>query len=531
MTGALTFTLAQLNPTVGALTANTDAILRVWKAAKSELVLFPEMAVCGYPPEDLVLKPSFISEIKKSVERICEQSASFKAAALISCPWEIGGKIYNALHVIEGGRVIHTQTKHHLPNYGVFDEQRIFNAGSVPDIFEFHGIKLGLMVCEDMWYADVSAQLKNQGAEILIAPHASPYETIKDDTRVGIAKARAGETGLPVICVNQVGGQDEIVFDGASFVMDAGGEVVFQAEEFIEATHDVSFSGGVFECPPSPPALDEMEELYQALVLGLRDYVRKNGFPGVLLGLSGGIDSALSAVIAADALGAKNVQCVMMPSRFTSQDSLEDAKAQAENLGCPYEIISIAAPMDAFESAIPNLANTAHENMQSRSRGLILMALSNSNGKMLLSTGNKSEMAVGYATLYGDMCGGFNALKDLYKTQVYALSRWVNRETEIIPERIITKAPTAELKDNQTDQDSLPEYDVLDDILECLIEHEMATAEIVAKGHDAATVARVWRMLDMAEYKRRQAPPGVKITSKAFGRDRRYPITNKFGKE
>ena len=531
MPKTLTLTLAQLNPTVGDLPGNAAKILDVWKNTESDLLVFAEMALCGYPPEDLVLKPAFIESLATHVRKLCAQSKDFEAAALISTPWMMGDEIHNALHLIENGEIKHTQSKHHLPNYGVFDEQRIFSEGPLPEPVEFRGHKLGIMICEDMWFPNVARHLKQGGAEILIAPHASPFDTNKDDVRRDIAHARTQETNLPLILVNQVGGQDELVFDGASFVMDTNGDVIFQAAEFEEDLYNITFTGGEFTCPDSIDQYSDEEELYQALVLGLRDYIHKNGFPGVLLGLSGGIDSALSAVIAVDALGADKVQCIMMPSPFTSQDSLDDAAALAENLGCAYETIGIEKAMDAFEDTIPDLKNTAHENMQSRTRGLILMALSNSSGKMVLSTGNKSEMAVGYATLYGDMCGGFNALKDLYKGQVYALSNWRNRDGEVIPERIITKAPTAELKDNQTDQDTLPEYDVLDDILECLIEHEMSTAEIIKRGHDEATVTRVWKMLDRAEYKRRQAPPGVKITSRAFGRDRRYPITNHFGKQ
>ncbi|MEM7650703.1 MAG: NAD+ synthase [Pseudomonadota bacterium] len=530
MSKDLKFTIAQLNPTLGDIAGNSEKILDVWKNADSDLVIFTEMIICGYPAEDLVLKPAFLDSIKTHIDKLCEASKNFKASALISCPWVVDGRTYNAAHFIEGGEIKHTQLKHHLPNYGVFDEQRIFAEGPLPDVMEFRGLKLGVLICEDMWYADVAKHLKDQGAEIFIAPHASPFDTAKDDVRRNMARARTKENLIPLILANQIGGQDELVFDGASFVMDAKGDVLFQAAEFAEGLYDIEFKDGALLCPESIAQYSDEEELYQALVLGLRDYVHKNGFPGVLLGLSGGIDSGLSAVIAADALGAENVHCVMMPSPFTSQDSLDDAAALAENLGCPYQTISIEKAMSAFENKIPELKGVAHENMQSRTRGLILMALSNSSRNMVLSTGNKSEMAVGYATLYGDMCGGFNALKDLYKGQVYALSNWRNRNGEVIPERIITKAPTAELRDNQTDQDSLPEYDVLDDILECLIEHEMDTPEIVKRGHDEATIKRVWQMLDRAEYKRRQASPGVKITSRAFGRDRRYPITNKFFK-
>ncbi len=530
MSKLLTLRLAQLNPTVGDIAGNAEKMLEVWRQSESDLVVFAEMALCGYPPEDLVLKPAFISSIETHIEKLCTDSANFKSAALISTPWVIDDKTYNAVHLIENGKITATRTKHHLPNEGVFDELRIFEPGPLPDPVDFRGHSLGIMICRDMWFPDVAAHLKDRNVEILIVPNGSPFTTKKSQDRQEKARECIKTTGLPLVYVNQIGGQDELVFDGGSFVMDGSGEQVFQGAEFAEATYDIEFSGGKFTCPESIPQYSETEELYQALVLGLRDYITKNGFPGVLLGLSGGIDSALSAAIAVDALGADKVYCVMMPSPFTSEDSLEDARGCAEALGCNYDTMPIDQAMGAFTTIIPGLSGIAHENMQSRARGLILMALSNSTGNMVLSTGNKSEMAVGYATLYGDMCGGFNALKDLYKGQVYALSEWRNREGEVIPKRIITKAPTAELKDNQTDQDSLPEYETLDDILECLIEHEMDTAEICARGHDETVVTRVWKMLDAAEYKRRQAPPGVKITSRAFGRDRRYPITNHFGK-
>ncbi|MCB9982139.1 MAG: NAD+ synthase [Rhodospirillales bacterium] len=540
----LTITIAQLNPTVGDLRGNAKNILDVWGKAESDLVVFAEMAVCGYPPEDLVLKPSFINSIYSFVESICEQSKDCKSAALLSCPWRIGDGVYNAALLIENGQIIAVQAKHHLPNYGVFDEQRIFKAGPLPAPIDFRGVKLGVMICEDMWYADVAAHLKAQGAELLVVPNASPFETTKDETRETIARARTHETALPLVYVNQVGGQDELVFDGGSFVMDGCGEIVHQLKSFEEDIITIPSPTTLTpngEAPlPSPlgRGLSEgCEDIYRALTLGLRDYIEKNGFPGVLLGLSGGIDSALSAAIAVDALGPERVHCVMMPSPFTSEESLVDARGCVEALGCGYDTMPIDAAMDAFTSIIPGLSDIAHENMQSRARGLILMALSNASGNMVLSTGNKSEMAVGYATLYGDMNGGFNALKDLYKMQVYALSKWRNTHKPagalgpdgiVIPENILTKVPTAELKENQTDQDSLPPYEALDDILECLIEHDMALSEICARGHDEATVKRVWAMLDRAEYKRRQAPPGVKITARAFGRDRRYPITNKF---
>ncbi len=524
MPKSLTFTLAQINPTVGALEDNAKKITKVWSAAKNDLVIFPELVLSGYPPEDLVLKPDFIEVLERHIYQLTKASKSFTAGAIISCPWRINGKLYNVVHLIEGGEIKATQAKYHLPTYGVFDEQRIFKSGPLPAPIKFRGKNLGILICEDMWYSDVAHHLKQQGAEILIAPNASPYRVGKRDVRLNHARSRVSETGLPLIYVNQVGGQDELVFDGASFVINETGHVIHRLLAFDEDVQHLSLQSA----SPSIPESDPLGDIYAALTVGLRDYIVKNKFPGILIGLSGGIDSALAAILAVDAIGADKVHCVMMPSRYTSQESLDDAAQLARNLGCRYDILSIEPPMAAFEGLMPDINGTAHENMQSRTRALILMALSNDNGKMVLTTGNKSEMAVGYATLYGDMCGGFNALKDLYKTQVYALSRWRNDPVQVMPERIITKAPTAELKDNQTDQDSLPSYDTLDDILECLIEHEMGITEITDRGHDADTVKRVWKMLDRAEYKRAQAPPGVVITTKAFGRDRRYPITNHF---
>lgn len=542
MSKSLSLTLAQLNPIVGDLGGNAAKILEVWQSSEADIVVFAEMVLCGYPPEDLVLKPAFIKDIEEEVLKLREASAEFHAAALIGCPWVVDGTIRNTVLLIHNGEILHVQSKHHLPNYGVFDEYRIFKAGGLPAPVAFKDHTLGILICEDMWYRDVAQHLKQQGAELLIVPNGSPFETTKDETRQAIAYKRARETALPLVYVNQIGGQDELVFDGGSFVMDEKGKVQFQGEEFVEAVYDVrvTLDGGCnIEAPDSIPQYSDEEELYQALLLGLRDYIEKNGFPGVLLGLSGGIDSALTAAIAVDALGADRVHCVMMPSPFTSDESLNDAKACAEALGCRYDRMSIDPAMDAFTNIIPDLKGVAHENMQSRARGLILMALSNESGNMVLSTGNKSEMAVGYATLYGDMNGGFNALKDLYKMQVYALSNWRNKNQpkggfgsagEAIPANIITKAPTAELKANQKDQDSLPPYKELDGILECLIEHDMAIEDICSRGFHENEVRRVWAMLDRAEYKRRQAPPGIKITSRAFGRDRRYPITNHFVK-
>lgn len=522
----LTFTLAQLNPVVGDLSGNSAKILKVWQETDSDLVIFPEMIVCGYPPEDLVLKPFFLNQIENTVENICKASKSFSAAALISCPWRVNGSVYNAALLIRGGRIVAVRLKHHLPNYGVFDEIRVFASGPLPDPVEFKGHKLGIMICEDMWYPDVSAHLKKLDAEILIVPNGSPFDSDKGDIRQHHAHARVQETELPLIYVNQIGGQDELVFDGGSFLLGADGTYKTLLKQFEEDL--ASTSQNVIHNPYSGP-----EALYKALTLGLKDYIHKNAFPGVVIGLSGGVDSALSAVIAAEALGSEAVHAVMMPSRYTSPESLEDAAKLADNLGIQYDVIDIEPMMTAFYNALDPFATQAespvtYENIQSRIRGTILMALSNASGHMVLSTGNKSEMAVGYATLYGDMNGGFNALKDLYKTQVYQMCAWRNEQSPVIPENILTKAPTAELKADQTDQDTLPEYAELDDILMCLIERDMGVDSIVERGHEPATVAKVWRMLDRAEYKRRQAPPGVKLTTRAFGRDRRYPITNHF---
>ena len=526
MTLPLNITIVQLNPTVGALKSNCDKIrsVRDSVAKDTDLTIFSEMIVSGYPADDLVLNPHFMDQVEWHVQELVTESKD-KPALLISTPWRKDGKIFNASLLISDGEIIHTVFKNHLPNYGVFDEKRVFSKGVMPEPIEFKGTKLGIMICEDMWFSDVAEHLKNQGAEILIIPNGSPYQANIHNIRESKARARIKETNLPLIYVNQVGGQDELVFDGGSFVMDAEGNITHQLARFEEATHNLAND-------LITAVLSQEETIYKALTLGLCDYVQKNNFSGVLIGMSGGIDSALSAVLAVDAIGADKVHCVMMPSPYTSQDSLDDAKECAELLGVTLDTISIEPAMSAYDKMLDahidkDNAGTTFENIQSRARAIILMGLSNANGKMVLSTGNKSEMAVGYATLYGDMCGGFNALKDLYKGQVYALSKWRNTQRLVIPERIITKAPSAELKPDQTDQDTLPPYDILDDILECLIEKNMLPKDI---PHDQETVMRIWKMLDIAEYKRRQSPPGVKITAKAFGRDRRYPMTNGFFK-
>lgn len=549
MTDRLNIAMAQMNPTVGAIRRNQSRILEMRDQAQArgaDLVVFPELAVCGYPPEDLVLKPFFLDQVQAAVEDLAASTADGGPAMLVGAPWRDGGRTFNAALLLDGGKVAAVRFKHDLPNYGPFDEKRVFAAGPMPGPINFRGVRLGVMVCEDMWTPDVAETLAETGAEILVVPNGSPFEMAKQDQRVQLAVARVTETGLPLLYVNQVGGQDELVFDGLSFAVGADCALVAQAPGFVEhvaLTHWTRDGDGwtgtssEFTPPPKP-----LSAIYHAMMLGLRDYVEKNRFPGVILGMSGGIDSALSAVVAVDALGPHRVHCVMMPSPYTSRESLEDAAECAGMVGARLDTIPIDPAMQAFGKMLEPLfvgtdPDITEENIQSRARGLSLMALSNKFGGMVLSTGNKSEMSVGYATLYGDMCGGFNALKDIYKTTVYALSTWRNGHLptgargpagRVIPERIITKAPTAELKPNQTDQDTLPPYPVLDDILECLVERDLAVAEIVARGHDAETVARVWRMLDRAEYKRRQAPPGVKITPRSFGKDRRYPITSGF---
>ncbi|MGQ9365783.1 NAD+ synthase [Azospirillum sp. ST 5-10] len=550
MTDRLSIALAQVNPTVGNIPANIDRIrtVRAEAAARgADLVVFPELVVCGYPPEDLVLKPFFLDAVEAAVRGLAPETADGGPALLVGAPWRQDGRVYNAALLLDGGEVAAVRFKHDLPNYGVFDEKRVFAAGPLPGPMNVRGVRLGVMVCEDMWTADAAETLAETGAEILVVPNGSPYETDKHERRLNLAVARVTETGLPLVYVNQVGGQDELVFDGCSFALGADRSLRAQSPGFAEHLQVTRWERGadeVWRCAEGevePPPEGE-EGIYRALVLGLRDYVNKNRFPGVLLGLSGGVDSALSAAVAVDALGPDRVHCVMMPSPYTSKESLDDAAECAELLGCRLDTVSIQPAMEAFEGMLaPAFAgrdpDITEENIQSRSRGITLMALSNKFGAMVLSTGNKSEVSVGYATLYGDMCGGFNVLKDVYKTTVYALSRWRNAHLpddvrgpagRVVPERILTKAPTAELKPNQTDQDTLPPYDALDDILQCLVELDLGIPEIVARGHAPETVNKVWRMLHLSEYKRRQAAPGVKITRRIFNRDRRYPITNGF---
>ena len=548
MTSPLVIGLAQVNPIVGGIAANAERVRALRASAPGcDLVICGELVLSGYPPEDLVLKGLFLERIEEATTELAHATADGGPALMIGAPWRCPDGVANALLLLDEGAIHAIRFKHELPNYGVFDEKRVFRPGPLPEPLSFRGAMLGAMICEDMWAPDVARHLKAQGADILIAINGSPFEVGKAEARRTLAARRVAETGLPLVYVNLVGGQDELVFDGGSFVCLAGTSIAVQApawETGVTRTHWRRGADGRWSCATAAPAANPegLAAIYQAMVTGLHDYVGKNRFPGVVLGLSGGIDSALTAAVAVDALGPERVHCVMMPSPYTSTESLEDATAVAALLGVRLDTVPINAAMAAFSAMLAGVfaglpADTTEENVQARCRGIILMAISNKLGEMLLTTGNKSEMSVGYATLYGDMCGGYSVLKDIYKTTVFALARWRNHDTlkdahgpagRVIPERVISKPPTAELKPNQTDQDTLPPYDVLDGILSLLIEDEASIEDVVRQGYERETVRRVWRMIDRAEYKRRQAPPGVKITRRGFGRDRRYPITNGF---
>jgi NAD+ synthase len=546
----LTIALAQLNPTVGDVSGNLAKIRGARDraiAARADLLVLSELAIVGYPPEDLVLRPSVVDACRDAVDVLVRESRS-GPALIATTPWRENGEVFNAAVLIDGGTTA-IRFKSDLPNYGVFDEKRIFSPGPVPDPVDFRGTKIGVPICEDIWTPAITAHLAAAGAELLLVPNGSPFETRKFSTRLELARSRVHETGLPLVYVNQVGGQDELVFDGRSFVLNAGGELVVSFDGWTEQVGVTTWNrtAAGWSCSPGTvvPLGEQLADVYSALVIGLRDYVIKNGFPGIVLGLSGGVDSALTAVIAVDALGRDKVVGVRLPSHFTGDVSMEEAQKVADRLGIRLLTLPIG---NVAERAEQTLAPTfdgrprdvAEENLQARIRGLLLMALSNKFGWMLLSTGNKSEMSVGYATLYGDMCGGFSVLKDIYKTDVYRLSRWRNAQRpaaavaplgpdgEIIPERTLTRAPTAELRPDQTDQDSLPPYDQLDAILRGLIEEEESVDALSKTVAPRDLVARVQQMLYTAEYKRRQAPPGVKVSPRSFGRERRYPITNRF---
>lgn len=547
-------TLAQLNPTVGDVTGNAAKARAARDKAKADgadLVVLSELFIAGYPPEDLVLKPAFQAACRAAIEELARDTADGGPAILIGTPWVEDGKLYNACALLDGGRIAALRFKANLPNYGVFDEKRLFARGPAPGPVTVRGVRIGVPICEDIWleesedYENVVECLAETGAEILVVPNGSPYARDKADLRLSIVVARVTESALPLVYLNEVGGQDELIFDGASFALNADLSVAAQLPAFEENITTLTWrkTADGWRCNgPITPQLEGDKADYAACVLGLRDYVRKNGFPGVLLGVSGGIDSALCAAIAVDALGADKVRGVMLPFRYTAQVSLDDAAELAAALGIRYEILAIADAVNGFEKILAPVfegleRDITEENLQARARGTLLMAISNKTGAMVVTTGNKSEMSVGYATLYGDMNGGFNPIKDIYKTEVFRLSSLRNSwkpdgalgpSGEVIPVNIIVRPPSAELRENQTDQDSLPPYEVLDAILERLVEREEPLATIIAAGFDRDVVARVDRLLNIAEYKRRQAAPGVKVTRKNFGRDRRYPITNRF---
>jgi NAD+ synthase len=557
----LRIAIAQLNPIVGDIAGNLAKAREARADAArhgADLVLYTELFLAGYPPEDLVLKPAFLAACERAALEFAADTADGGPGVIVGVPLKRKSGVHNAIILADAGKVVAERYKIDLPNYGEFDEKRVFQAGpDMPGPVSFRGVRLGIPICEDIWGdLGVCETLAESGAEILLVPNGSPYYRGKVDVRQQVVIRQVIESGLPLLYANMLGGQDELVFDGASFAIGADKTLAFQMSQFEEAVVVTTWKRGprataaeygsdeVWTCVDGPmsqiPVNEEAD--YRACMLGLRDYVNKNGFKNVVLGLSGGIDSAICAALAVDALGEERLRAVMMPYRYTSKDSLADAEACARALGCRYDIVPIFEPVEGFSHALTQLfegtkEGITEENLQSRARGTILMAISNKFGSMVVTTGNKSEMSVGYATLYGDMNGGFNPIKDLYKMQVYALSAWRNTTVppgalgpsgEVIPQNIIDKAPSAELRPDQTDQDSLPPYPVLDDILECLVENEMGVDAIVSRGHDRETVHRVEHMLYIAEYKRRQAAPGVKITKKNFGRDRRYPITNRF---
>ena len=548
MPDTLKITLAQMNQSVGDLAGNAESMLAARrKAMGSDLIVFPELHLIGYPPEDLILKPALIERAAAELALLAAATADGGPAMLVGSVFVVDGALHNGVALLDQGKIAAIRLKHELPNYGTFDEVRLFQPGPLPEPIVFRGVMIGVPVCEDIWHPDVCRHLADFGAEMLICVNGSPYEIDKDALRIdGVAKRRAVDTGLPLAYLNRVGGQDELVFDGASFVINGDGTLAVQMADWVEqeVTTRWTRTATGWRCDKGEIATlaDHPEDIYCAMVMALRDYVDRNRFPGVVLGLSGGIDSAICAAIAADALGPDRVWCVMLPSRFTSQESLDDAAQCAALIGCRLDTIAIQPAVAAFDEMLAGSfadrdVDITEENVQSRIRGVTLMALSNKFGPMLMTTGNKSEMSVGYATIYGDMAGGYNPLKDAYKMTVFAISKWRNLhkpkigkgpEGQVIPDNIISKPPSAELRPDQKDSDSLPEYPVLDAILLGLVEHEKSVDQLVQEGFARDTVVRIERLLHLAEYKRRQAPPGVKLGSRNFGRDRRYPITHAF---
>lgn len=537
-----TVVIAQINLTVGDISGNAAKIVETARNAKREhaadVVLFPELTLVGYPPEDLIFRPELYARVADALEQI--QSIKDLPILVFGLPWQVQGHRYNAAVVVEAGNAVGWYFKQNLPNYSVFDEVRYFSEGQDPLVFEAKGVKFGVTICEDMWHQPPAMMAKEAGAQVILNLNASPYHKAKSAHREHVIRQRVEEIEIPVIYTNLVGGQDELVFDGESMVFNHQGELTHRLPAFEEQIVPVSLNVQnetvVVEAGEVNPVRSELSEIYDALVLGVRDYVNKNGFKGAVIGLSGGIDSALTLAIAVDALGAKNVEAVLMPSQYTADMSNEDAAIEADALGVKYHSIPIKPLYERFMESLGPLfeglsMDTTEENLQARSRGVLLMAISNKTGKILLTTGNKSEMSVGYATLYGDMCGGFAPIKDVPKMLVYALSEYRNTISPVIPERVITRPPSAELRPDQKDQDSLPAYEVLDPILERYIEMDQSVPEIVAAGFDMATVQQIARLVDRNEYKRRQAAPGVRITQRAFGRDRRYPITSGFSRQ
>ena len=529
--------LAQVNVVVGDMVGNVTRLRRVIDQAKANgarLLVCSEQVLCAYPAEDLVLRADFQRSVDRALRELADAARGI--AVVVGHPERDGEQIYNAASVLLDGQVLARYRKQRLPNYLVFDEKRYFAEGHETCVFTLDGVRIGLLICEDLWHPEPIAAAKAAGAEFIVSPNGSPWHRQQAAERAGVLAARTQETGLPIVYVNQVGGQDELVFDGRSQVWTRAGRILL-CEPFAEDLRQVRWQAGHMQAlGDSAIDLSEEEEIYRALVLGVRDYVQKSGFKGVILGLSGGIDSALVLAVAVDALGADKVRAVMMPYHYTADISVEDAHREAQILGAQFDIISIEPMVKAFlDTLAPQFAGTAvdltEQNLQARCRGTLLMALSNKFGYLVLTTGNKSEMGVGYATLYGDMAGGFDVLKDVPKMTVYALSRWRNRNGEVIPQRVIDRPPSAELAPDQKDEDNLPPYPVLDAILERYIERDEGLPEIVAAGFDAATVKRVMQLVDRNEYKRRQAAPGPRISKRAFGRDRRYPIVSGFIKQ
>lgn len=535
MSRKLKLTMAQLNWVVGDIEGNCERMLSTVKAQEdTDLVMFSELALCGYSPEDLLFRPDFQQRCETQLTRL--EQASKKTAIVVGHPWWQNGKIYNALSFFYKGELQARYFKQQLPNYGVFDEKRYFQQGNERCVVPFKGYHLGLLICEDIWINEPIDALKQAGADLVLSINASPYNREKPHVRTQLIKEHCQRTHLPVIYLNQIGGQDELVFDGCSKVFDERGTITHRLAAFDEQTTIVEFDelNIVLMADPAPE-LSPLAQVYQALVLATRDYVIKNGFKGAILGLSGGIDSGLTVAIAADALGKESVQAVMMPFRYTSEMSIHDAKEQADLLGVEFDTVSIEPMFDAFMAQLApmfkdTVADTTEENLQARCRAVILMAMSNKRRRLVLTTSNKSESAVGYSTLYGDMAGGFDVLKDVPKTLVFELSKYRNTLSPAIPQRVIDRPPSAELAPGQTDQDNLPPYDILDAILEGYVEQDKSVSDLVAAGFDEATVRKVIKLVDINEYKRRQAPVGPRITSRNFGKDRRYPITSGFGR-